>query len=439
MLTRDLMVVLILVGILPSILFVVLSEPLENTSLGYAEYYVSFPAGTDRIELDSWRPMARALAHVKSAPEVPLYSQVFFYEHVKFQYPPSSLLIVDLLRAFPGMSWMKIIDSLTYVSWLSVLIIGILTAIILRRSFLVVTGKEAFSSSKANTAILYCVVLLIALTFYPMTRSFYLGQIQTLIALLATVSLLAWQYEKKKLAGVLLGLICTFKPHWGLIILWGWLRRQWGMAIAATVTVMVITGVSVFMYGINHHLDYMSVLSFLSKHGEAFFPNQSVNGLMNRILFNGNNLNWSATDFPPFNPVVYWTTLVSTIVIIGMALIWRFRDRGGAGIVEIAIIMLGVTIASPIAWEHHYAILLPIFAVVMPMALSRRIFGKLTIAYLVVAFLLAGQRIDIVNRLAGTYYNFLQSYLFLAGIMVLVMLYAVSNRVAEEEEEEESR
>ncbi|UCG60666.1 MAG: DUF2029 domain-containing protein [Candidatus Zixiibacteriota bacterium] len=422
---------------MPSILFVVFSERFENTSLGYAEHYVSFPAGTDRIELDSWRPMARALTHVKSAPEIPLYSQVFFDEHVKFQYPPSSLLIVDLLRAFPGMSWMKIIDSLSYLSWLSVLIIGVLTACILRRSFLVVTAKEAFPSSKANTAALYYVVLLIALTFYPITRSFYLGQIQTLIALLATVSLIAWQYEKKKLVGVLIGLICAFKPHWGLVILWGWMRKQWGMAIAGTVTVIVVGGISVSMYGINHHLDYMSVLSFLSKHGEAFFPNQSVNGLMNRLLFNGNNLNWSATNFPPYNPVVYWTTLISTILIIAAALMWRFRDRGGAGPTELAIIMLSVTIASPIAWEHHYAILLPILAVIVPIALSKRIFGRWTVAYLAAAFLLASQRIEIVNRLAETYFNFLQSYLFLAGIMVLVMLYAVSNRVAEEEEQEE--
>jgi len=36
--------------------------------------------------------------------------------------------------------------------------------------------------------------------------------------------------------------------------------------------------VSVWRYGLHNHLAYLGVLSFLSRHGEQFYPNNSING-----------------------------------------------------------------------------------------------------------------------------------------------------------------
>jgi hypothetical protein len=199
------------------------------------------------------------------------------------------------------------------------------------------------------------------------------------------------------------------------------------MFIVGIVTAAGFVGISIAMYGFHHYVDYVPVVSFLSRHGITFFPNQSVNGLMNRLLFNGSNLHWIAgNNFPPFNSAVYASTLISSLLIIGVALIWRWRDTAGVGITEFAIIMLSITIASPIAWEHHYGILLPIFAIVTPISLSKRAFGKWTIVYLLLAFFFASQRLDIANRLADTRLNVFQSYLFFSGIIVLCLLYRVS-------------
>ncbi len=100
------------------------------------------------------------------------------------------------------------------------------------------------------------------------------------------------------------------------------------MTKAALLTLAVITLTAGGLYGFYHYLDYLPVLSFLSRHGESFFPNQSVNGLMHRFFFNGNNLQWVSDQFPPFNPIVYACSLIAGAIILGPALFWQRKNAG---------------------------------------------------------------------------------------------------------------
>lgn len=427
LLTRSLLILFLVNGVLISILLFLFAGNFKDTTLAYAGRYVLFHVtGFKHASNDSWEPMIVALEHLHKSPEEPVYSKIFFDENIKFQYPPSSLLIIEPITKIHGVSRLNLKNLLNNLSWFCILIIGILTAKLLFNNYRNISRRELFPVSRIDIFAFYSVVLLITITFYPIIRSFVLGQVQTVVTLLGTASLLAWQYERKRTAGLLIGLCCLFKPHWGFLLLWSVLRRQWGMFMVGIITATLCIGISISIYGIHHYVDYISVLSFLSRHGESFFTNQSINGLMNRLLFNGNNLQWVADSFPPFNPVVCWATLISTILIIGVALFWKFRNNNATGTTEFAIIMLSVTIASPIAWEHHYGILLPIFAIVAPISISKHLFGKWTIAYLLLTFFLASQRLDIINRLANTHLNIFQSYLFFAGVITLLSLYRVS-------------
>src|SRR3981189_1709415 len=47
---------------------------------------------------DSWFPMGRALDFLHGGSSGLLYQSLFFTEHVRFQYPPSGLLLIDLAR-----------------------------------------------------------------------------------------------------------------------------------------------------------------------------------------------------------------------------------------------------------------------------------------------------------------------------------------------------
>jgi hypothetical protein len=201
------------------------------------------------------------------------------------------------------------------------------------------------------------------------------------------------------------------------------LRKQWAIAIAATVSATLLYAASIAEYGVRNVVDYLSVLSFLSWHGESYFPNQSVNGVLNRLLGNGENLTFGA--FPSFHPLVYSITIASSVAILGTAMFWKVNQK--PGVIDMAIILISATIASPIAWEHHFGILLPVFAALLPIALHPRDGRKWTMASLWIAFALTSQTCDaLTNRVADTSWNFIQSYRLLGGLIVLAVLYRVA-------------
>jgi len=41
--------------------------------------------------------------------------------------------------------------------------------------------------------------------------------------------------------------------------------------------------------------------------------------------------------------------------------------------------ILTCVMASPVAWEHHYGILMPFYAVLLPALVRRPVFGRATI------------------------------------------------------------
>jgi len=69
---------------------------------------------------------------------------------------------------------------------------------------------------------------------------------------------------------VLLGFFALVKPQYGLFMIWAVLRLQWG-EVAGFLAVFVLgTIVSVAIFGWENNMQYFSVLSYLSMHGESF-------------------------------------------------------------------------------------------------------------------------------------------------------------------------
>ena len=69
------------------------------------------------------------------------------------------------------------------------------------------------------------------------------------------------------------------------------------------------------------------MLRFIARHGEAFFANNSVNGIVNRLVFNGSNLDWEQHSFAPFHPVVYIATAATGAVLMAIPFLLRPRSR----------------------------------------------------------------------------------------------------------------
>ena len=393
-------------------------------------------------DLDSWQPMWQAFEQLKESPHAPLYTEVFFEQHTKFQYPLTSLLLFYglqfVLAPFnPGYP-QTLYFVLMLASWLSVLVLLIFSIKIFNHSSQQVENQtKASVPSRSNTILRNALLVALGLTFYPTIRAYSLGQIQAWINAIFAVMLWCWMKDKKQISGILGGLVCLIKPQYAVILLWGLLRRQWRFSIAFMSVTLAGGLVAIAMFGLANNLDYLKVLSFISKHGEAYYPNQSVNGLLNRLLFNGSNLTWTGDAFAPFNPLVYAGTLVSSIVLLICALRPPAKQRSGSTL-DFAIVALTATMASPVAWEHHYGILLPIYAMLLPQIFAFRVWDALTLPLLGLSYLLASNYWYVAKKFASLpLLNIAQSYLFLGTLIVLFSLYrlrhhspAVANPIA---------
>src|SRR5262249_58276933 len=93
-----------------------------------------------------------------------------------------------------------------------------------------------------------------------------------------------------------------------------------------------------------------------AEHGKAYYPNQSLNGLLNGLMSVTEprlyaNLEFLPERFPPFNPWVYGGTMVAAAVILLAALVLpRWREHEGKGrdsTIDFCIMAAGATLASP--------------------------------------------------------------------------------------------
>ncbi|MEZ5332435.1 MAG: glycosyltransferase family 87 protein [Thermoanaerobaculia bacterium] len=269
--------------------------------------------------------------------------------------------------------------------------------------------------------------LLFTLGFYPIVRGWWGGQVQTLLYGLFVLALWAWLAGRPALAGGLVGLICTVKPQLGLLAAWGLVRGERRFVAGLAGSAGAVSLVSLATYGWRDHVEYLRVLSFIGRHGESYAPNQSVNGLLHRLLHEGNNLHWVGDAFAPFDPWVYGLTLLTSLAFVAGALLWRRPRPGGerrsVGTLDLSVAVLSFTMASPVVWQHHYDVLLPLLAVALAAAVGAG--RRWLVACVACAFVLVGTFTTLVDRFADTRWNVLQSYLFVGALIALGALYAL--------------
>lgn len=270
---------------------------------------------------DSWVPMTRALDFLRGPRSLePVYQNLIFVDHVKFQYPPTALLVVDLLRSI-GIASFNELNAINagllmatglVFSALSVRVLGGIKCVGIR----IPIGPIAF---------------LVALRFFPNNLAFQIGQMQMLLGLVFLLACFALLNERPAWAGGLIGLAASIKPQFaplGLLALW---RKNWGFYAGLLSVGLVLLALSIFLYGWRAHLEYLTVLEFLSKHGEYQHLNQSINGVLVRWFYEGPSLDRDLNGmipqsaFPPFIGSVYLATLVSSVVMLVIPFLARSR------------------------------------------------------------------------------------------------------------------
>lgn len=388
-----------------------------GTGVGATRDFITLTQGTD-----SWMPMLRAI-HIHEAGQ-PIYDTLFFAEKVKFQYPLTALLPVVGLRkvgvtdeSFPGVARMA--------SWLAVwATIGVSIAIYftVRRRAQAAWGLPVGASPwghPVGEAWMAALALGIAgLSFYPLVKGFALGQIQTFLTLFFAIACYCWLRGKERAAGALIGLMILVKPHYAFIGLWFALRKRFGALWAAVGVVGGGLAVAVAVFGWSAQIKYLDVIREASR-GESYFSNLSFNGVANRLLGNGPNLSFDANAFAPYHPLVFATTVLSAVVLVGAALVFPRKPGQRGRAADFCAVTVAATAASPIAWEHHYGILFPVFAMVIAAHVERREITRILVAYTLVAN--AWTPFNVFSSIPAV--NVLQSACLAGVVLTLVVLW----------------
>ena len=321
------------------------------------------------VAMDSWSPMWSGRYRMLESDESP-HLRTLRLDHCKYQYPPSSLLLLEVLPppprlpldcsgdlaaqsfathgAWPAKPW---IDVLSAAATLGVIALGL---VLLRRSL------AGWSTRQALPVMVLAAVL--GLTFYPLLQGHRLGQVQIFLNLALGVALLTlsrWPLA----SGALVGLCCLFKPHYALFAAWGALRGRWRWLAGLLAAFGVGSLLALAVYGLAPHRQYLDFLSQIAKVGEVYWSNQSLNGVLNRLFDTGDPALWDPSVFPSDHPVVRWGTQAGSAVVLLLALARRRQMRDER--LDFGAMLAALTLASPIAWEHHYGGLLPVFALLL--------------------------------------------------------------------------
>ena len=361
---------------------------------------------------DSWEAMRAALAQRHDHPQDPLYAPVLA-RCLKFQYPPSSLLALDALNGLLGSSAISnpVLNSISFL---------FLAAFLIATYLLARPALARFSDAPLDHVLIFA----FALTFYPTLKGLELGQIQTWLSSLFGLALLAYVRGQRVFVGIALGIIVSIKPQMGVFLVWAVLYRETRLAVAMGSTLAALGLASLARYGLPAHLEYLQLVKLLSR-GEAYAPNQSLNGLLLRALHLGTNRDFSCHDFAPENAIVRYGTLLGSLLLMGFCLFYKRKWHATNPGVSMGLAGLCFTIASPIAWEHHYGILPPVFAVTLAALATRSDAHQRWKWIALAAAWLLSVRFAALGTLAGTNFNLLQSHLFFGGLTLIYLLHAL--------------
>lgn len=431
----------------PAFLFILIVGGV--VSLGVAKDIVDYALGDtyiatltktvlslDLIYFDSWWPMTEAAVAKLKFPDQGIYENLFFERHIKFQYPPISILPFWAVYKF-DMSWERATEIANFVSYLSlfgVVICGYQTIIVIAKKF-----YSEFQISLAYRVVSFLLVLIATFSFYPLMWGQFIGQIQVIIDLLISISFVAWLMGRKYFSGMMIALAALIKPQFALLLLWGLLRKEKQFLIGLIIIFIPAGIISLIVFGFQEHLDYLRALSHMGRHGEVYWPNQSINGILNRLLVDATSLMWTLESFAPYNMFVHIGTVISTALFILVGLFYQRKANAEVGgkpnigsALDLAAMLLICTIASPVAWIHHYGILLPVFLAAFLVAIhsystSAKISSLINILLLCASYFLLANYFTLSEKEAFSKppVNLLQSLHFYGAFLLLIALFSL--------------
>lgn len=156
---------------------------------------------------DSWEPMRLAYEWYMQPHHGTIYQYFFVQAHIKFQYPPSALL---LFVAADALHLHATNGALNLIGWLFV---GVEAVALAGIGWMISQKREWAIQGRFRLSLGLFLIAGSCVVFYPVMRGYALGQVQTWLNAWFVIACLCWLGGRRLVAGMLIGAICLFKPQ----------------------------------------------------------------------------------------------------------------------------------------------------------------------------------------------------------------------------------
>jgi hypothetical protein len=169
--------------------------------------------------------------------------------------------------------------------------------------------------------------------------------------------------------GFIAAFLMLFKLSPGILLFYFLLRKEWKNAAWMIAWAVVLTGISVGIYGLQRHLEYLPVLSDMGygkstwSQDQTFWRdpyNQSINALMHRLLVErpGSGITpWLTLSAGAANALTWLASMV--ILVLFFVETWKSRVmRGMSAAPAFALAVCASLLLPSIMWDHYLVQLL---------------------------------------------------------------------------------
>ncbi len=270
---------------------------------------------------------------------------------VDFVYPPSgAALMLPFGFAAESVGTVRIVQIVDVLNRGCMLLIILLSISILRRA--------AWTTAQLG---MFAVIILLC---FPVRWAVVCVNVQCVINTCLALALVAYAGRREVLCGAALAVAICVKPYYLLLTVFLLIRGRLRTLATAGVLVLGVTALSVGFGGLTPWRTYIADVLPVMSHGHAIWGNQTVTGVLRRWVGDEYVMAFEATS-----PAVLWTSRALALPLLVGACWPRWRETRRSApqdeatampvswlvsFLDVGIALLAITLASPIAWDHHY-------------------------------------------------------------------------------------
>jgi hypothetical protein len=196
-------------------------------------------------------------------------------------------------------------------------------------------------------------ILLMFLYFEPTIDSMNGPQMDALFLFVLTSSWVALRRQRYWLSGFILGFMTMIKISPGFMAIHFVLARRWRALQYFILSLLILTGVSVFLAGTAAHKDYLFHALPASIGSTAYVENQSLFGVVARFFVDGNSYQEGKATVLP---IAKWLTIFASMGIVAVTS-WIGRKSNREDILYSSLIAV-LLLILPFSWVHYEPVLL---------------------------------------------------------------------------------